>query len=171
MIRLTRADLQSVKMESLRSYAAGEEGGFFGKAEHYRLLAHLSTLFSGKTIFDIGTHHGNSALALSYGGSQVESFDVVDMVGGRPRPANVRYHLEDIFDPAIRERWRSQLLDSSIIFIDVDPHHGICEHEMVRWLQDNGYSGLIGTGPAPVSWRSASESSSRTMRISATGRS
>jgi len=34
--------------------------------EHYRLLANISTYFNNKTLLDIGTFKGGSALALSY---------------------------------------------------------------------------------------------------------
>ena len=41
---------------------------FFGDCgrQHYNLLAYISTLYNGIDIFDIGTHRGSSALALSY---------------------------------------------------------------------------------------------------------
>jgi hypothetical protein len=141
-MRLTRADLKKVDLERLRPFVAnGSE--FFGRTEHYRLLAHLSTRFPDKPIVDIGTHQGDSALALSYGGAPVDSFDVVDKVRGRPRPLNVRYRLDNLYTPEGRERWKTKLLDSSVILIDIDPHEGSREYEMVRWLQTAGYRGLI----------------------------
>lgn len=141
-MRLTRSDLKVVDLERLRPFVANSDE-FFGRAQHYRLLAYLSTLESGRPIVDVGTHHGDSALALSYGGAVVESFDVVDKVRGRPRPPNVHYHSDDLFTEAGREKWKDTLLASSIILIDVDPHEGTREYGLVRWLQENGYRGLI----------------------------
>lgn len=141
-MRLTRSSLQKVDLESLRPYVTNSSD-FYGKSEHYRLLAYLSTCFQGKRIFDIGTHLGDSALALSYGGSPVESFDIVDMVGGRARPSNVRFHKQDLFNQRVREEWKPKLLDSSMIFIDIAPHEGLREYEMIEWLQQSGYRGLI----------------------------
>lgn len=142
-MRLTRADLAKIDLEPLRRYAANPDE-FFGRQQHYRLLAHLPLLLPfGKTVIDIGTHQGDSALALSYAARRVESFDVVDKTNGRPRPENVHYHLEDLFDPETRERWRRTLLNSGIIVIDIDPHEGTREYELVKWLHENDYRGLI----------------------------
>lgn len=141
-MRLTRSSLQEVDLESLRPYVTSASD-FYGKSEHYRLLAQLSTMVPDKPIFDIGTHLGDSALALSYGGRAVESFDVVDKVSGRKYPKNVRFHRDDLFSAAGREKWKKKLLDSSIILIDVDPHEGSREYDLVCWLQVEGYRGLI----------------------------
>lgn len=142
VIRLTQADVQAVNLARLRTLVA-HPIEFFGRREHYRLLAHLSTLAPGRPIFDVGTHHGDSALALSYGGGPVESFDVVDKVAGRARPPNVRYHADDLFTEAGREKWRVELLASSVVLIDVDPHEGTRERALVSWLEEHEYRGII----------------------------
>ena len=52
---------------------------FYGDCgrQHYRLLSYLSTLFNNSDIFDIGTHRGSSAMALSYNPTnKVYSFDI-----------------------------------------------------------------------------------------------
>jgi hypothetical protein len=146
MTMLTKKNVEYVNLESLRPYVRGDET-FFQAAgkQHYRLLASLSTWFYGRTIFDIGTNAGLSALALSYGASNnVESFDLVDNV---PLPAklrtNVRYHIGNLFEPEFREAWAGSLLESALIFIDIDPHEGVLEMEMVKWLRDNDYKGII----------------------------
>jgi hypothetical protein len=142
-VHLTRADLAAVDLRPLEPLAA-DRAEFTGRGEHYRLLAHLSARVDrSKPVVDVGTHRGDSALALSYGGALVRSFDVVDKTQGRPRPANVVYHLDDLFDPVRRDYWRQTLLDSSIVFIDVDPHEGTREYALVRYLQESGYRGII----------------------------
>jgi hypothetical protein len=142
-MRLTRALLDAVDLEPLRPYVANPTQ-FFGEREHYRLLALLS-LHAGpaRTIIDIGTHQGDSALALSLGGARVESFDLLDKTGEQGAPDNVDYNLCDLFDPKTRETWRSMLLESALILIDIDPHEGTRELEMVEWLHRNDYHGVI----------------------------
>lgn len=141
-MRITRSDLLTVDLGRLRPLVATPEE-FFASGEHYRLLAHLSTRVRGGPIVDVGTHRGDSALALSYGGGRVFSLDVEDRAGGRPHPDNVTRHIDDVFTPAGRARWESILLGSSIIFVDVDPHDGERERELVKWLQGRDYRGLI----------------------------
>lgn len=155
-MRLSRVLLEKVDLEPLRPYVANPEE-FFGRREHYRLLALLSLHVPLEgTIIDIGTHQGDSALALSLGGAKVETFDIVHNVPLlKPIPAhNLRpelaapggpifYNRGDLWDPRYREKWRSVLLESALIFIDVDPHEGTRELEMVEWLQANDYRGAI----------------------------
>jgi len=140
-MRLGRADLEAVDLERLRPFVRGE--AFFWNQEHYRLLAHLSTRVGDGTVIDIGTHLGDSALALSVGGARVESFDIVDNVCGRPSPPNVHRTLADLWSPAVRETWKRTLLDSPLIVLDIDPHEGTCEIEFVRWLEKNQYNGIL----------------------------
>ena len=144
-MRLTRAALEGVDLERLRPFVEGpNSAAFFDRREHYRLLALLSTLvLPGKTIVDIGTCYGDSALALSYGGRFVQSFDIEDRVGDRSFPGNIRRNIADLFDPTTRESFHDTLLDSGLILIDIAPHAGKQEYELVRWLQENDYRGLI----------------------------
>lgn len=46
--------------------------------EHYKLLAWISTQFKKGTIVEVGCHEGAGALALSFGGRKVETFDLMD---------------------------------------------------------------------------------------------
>lgn len=145
-MKITRQAVDSVDFEHLRPVVGASEW-FYERPgrEAHRLLAYLSTLFSGKTIFDIGTHLGDSALALSYNETNhVQSFDVLGKVSPTRRARkNVTWNLGDLFDPDHRARWAPQLLASPLIYIDIDPHHGVQEYELVQWLRDNQYTGII----------------------------
>jgi hypothetical protein len=142
-MRLTRADLDRVDLEPLRPYVASPDE-FFGRREHYRLLAALSLKIPPtETIFDIGTHLGDSALALSIGGATVESFDVGARAYGRPHPPNVFHNICDLWCGEARAAWRYTLLKSALICIDIDPHEGTRELELVEWLRANDYRGII----------------------------
>ena len=140
-MNLSPSDVERVDLEPLRPFAAGE--GFFWNQEHYKLLAHLSTRVQKGTGFDIGTHLGDSALALSVGGARVESFDITDNVRGRELPPNVHRNLVDLWSPEARETWKTQLLDSPLIVLDIDPHEGTREYGFVRWLEENRYAGIV----------------------------
>jgi len=111
--------------------------------QHYRLLAELSLQFYEKTIIDIGTHKGMSALALSYNTTnKVLSFDIVDKPD-RPQRNNIYYMIEDVLSGEGQERWKTTILESPLIFLDIDPHEGTREYAFYEWLRDNQYKGLV----------------------------
>jgi predicted O-methyltransferase YrrM len=140
-------ELRGLSLESLRQEGASvtwEE--FLGRPgrEHYALLAHLSTRFSGRDLFDIGTHKGASALALSYAPeNRVLSFDVESGRYELPRRDNVEYHVCDLWSEEGRALWRERLLASAFVFLDIDPHEGARELEFVAWLRQEGYRGFV----------------------------
>jgi len=117
--------------------------------EHYKLLAYLSTLFDGKDIFDIGTHTGNSAVALSYNPTNtVHSFDVLNNYYTEASQSiksisTIQVYLSNIMNAETRTPWTTRLLASPLIFLDIHPHDGFLEHEFYQWLLDNGFQGLF----------------------------
>lgn len=132
-------------LDELRPYAR-ENPEFYDVAgrEHYRLLAYLSTKVRGN-IFDVGTHRGASALALSFNPENtVLSFDVVE----KTHPVvdqrrNIHRFVRDLWDPTVRFIYRTALLGSPLILLDVDPHEGEREREFLDWLDDNEYKGIV----------------------------
>jgi hypothetical protein len=48
-----------------------------------------------------------------------------------------------LFDANTREKWRSKILESSLVFVDIDPHEGRREYELLSWLRSSGYQGLV----------------------------
>lgn len=142
-MRIGRAEVDAVDVERLRPFVSAPVE-FYAPAgrEHYRLLAYLSTFFNRRTIIDVGTHHGDSAAALSYEPTnKIESFDVVRKA--TKKPDNVTYHIADLTDPEARRGWAEMLLASALIFIDIDPHEGSRELAFVAWLKEAGYGGII----------------------------
>ena len=122
-----------------------EWNGPAGK-EHYRLLVFMAQHLENKTIVDIGTHKGASALALSQGRrSQVHSFDISHQVA--PSLVNslssVHFHVDDCLSPQGLEKYRDLLLASNLIFVDVDPHEGHSEFGLYSFLRDNHYQGFL----------------------------
>jgi hypothetical protein len=112
--------------------------------EHYKLLAWLAAKYQGRDIFDIGTHRGASALALSAGSgtNQIYSFDLEHKYP-LPRPANVTYSTDNLMEEAGYSQWREKLLGSAFIFLDIDPHEGTRELVFIDKLRQEGYAGFI----------------------------
>jgi hypothetical protein len=119
--------------------------------EHYRLLARLASWIDGGTIIDIGTHHGLSAAALACGNpsNRVVTFDVADFITGAAarerfdRLPNVERSMDNLWEAEARERWRDTLVGARLILLDVEPHGGEMEMQLLRWLDDQGYAGLL----------------------------
>ena len=111
--------------------------------QHYRLLESLASEHSYCTFFDIGTHKGMSALALSSNPSNiVRSFDLIEKPG-RPEKTNIHYYTDDLMSRDGRAKWGSQILTSPVIFLDIDPHEGTREYAFYEWLRDNNYGGTL----------------------------
>jgi hypothetical protein len=114
--------------------------------QHYKLLAYLSTLFNDKHIVEIGTHLGESAIALSYNPNNlVYTFDILDKVSqDKKQVENIRFIIDDIMtNYESREKWKTIVLSSAFIFLDVDPHNGFMEYEFILFLKENNYDGFI----------------------------
>jgi len=143
--------LSSITLETYRSIDGLDTNEFFNGPgnQHYKLLAYLSTLFKGKELFDIGTHMGNSAVALSYNpANTVHSFDIQNgqlnkTSQGPTSIANIQFHLCDLMHAATRTPWAERLLASPLIFLDIDSHEGSMEYAFYQWLLDNQYQGLL----------------------------
>lgn len=119
--------------------------GPLGK-EHYKLLSYFSTLFTGATIIDIGTHRGSSALALSYNtANTVYTFDIMDKVVNTKirEKENIVFSMDNLFDAAGQEKWTATILSAPFIFLDVDPHNGTMEMEFYTFLKKIGYTGFV----------------------------
>jgi hypothetical protein len=104
------------------------------------LYSYLAEKVNDSLILDIGTRFGGSAIALSSNPTNtVISYDVIPwQTHAQLRKDNILLRIGDF------------MLDStvdyskvSIIMIDVDPHDGIQEPPMLRYLEDVGWSGLL----------------------------
>ncbi len=114
--------------------------------QHYRLLAYLSTLYNNTSIIEIGTHLGESAMALSYNPTNtIYTFDIVDKVSNEKKTVeNISYQIGDlIYDRTYFDKWKEIILGSPFIFMDVDPHNGIMEIDFYNYLKEIGYTGYL----------------------------
>jgi len=121
---------------------------FLDKAgrEHYRLLGYISTLYMDRDIFDIGTHTGCSAFALAFNETnRIHSFDLCKKVSD-PKilsRSNISFNICNLLDAEERTPWLVRLVNSPIIFLDIDPHNGILEYQFYEFLRDQNYQGLL----------------------------
>jgi predicted O-methyltransferase YrrM len=120
--------------------------------EHYKLFAGISKQYINCNILEIGTHHGNSAVALGYGllsnnNIKIKTYDIKPFLKPECKlffgKFNIKYNLLNLFDEDIREKHKEYILSNDIIFIDIDPHEGVLEYEMYCWLKNNDFNGLI----------------------------
>ncbi len=117
--------------------------------EHYKLLAYLSLQFNNKIIIDIGTHKGYSASALGYNNTNtVYTFDICDKLSTDEKNVmwynnNVIFNTDNLFDNNILNKWKDTILNSSLIFLDIDPHDGYDEYEFYKWLKESDYKGIL----------------------------
>lgn len=128
-------DITSVKQLAINRHDMEHEAGH----SPHNLYAYMSLLFNNTTILDIGTNRGNSALSLSWNSTnQVESYDLVNHVQGVIKKDNIKFNIGNFMtDTSIP--WHNVKL----ILIDVDPHDGIQEVEMMKYLDQMGWTGLL----------------------------
>jgi len=115
---LSKDHLNSIDFSRYKKYDLDIGNEYFyleaGK-EHYRLLAHLSTLMNNRVFLDVGTNHGCSALALGY--NPQNRIHTVDIVNNRKekfkKEGNITFHLGDANEMLTGVR-------PSIAFLDAD---------------------------------------------------
>lgn len=115
------------------------QGPFQGQPgeEHYKLLAHLSTLFNDTIIVDIGTDAGCSAMALSYNPSnRVISFDLENRRRSDIQLPNVEFRVRDAL-----QDWQ-EWIGSPLISLDV-AHEGDYEAIFYEFLTKSAFNGLL----------------------------
>lgn len=105
----------------------------------YVLYSHLAKQFKNTIILDVGTGGGGSSKSLADNlHNKVISFDVSKRMD-IPMSPNVEYRIGDFM--------KDDTIDYSIvsiIMIDVDPHDGIQEKEMVKFLEEEKkWSGIL----------------------------
>jgi beta-1,4-mannosyl-glycoprotein beta-1,4-N-acetylglucosaminyltransferase len=108
--------------------------------EHYRLLSSLSLNYKNKTILDIGTYKGNSALALSYNNTNnVISFDIEkDTTCLNNKSKNISF----IVDNILQEKYVQNILNTPLIVLDTN-HDGTFEKIFFEHLVQIKYKGLV----------------------------
>jgi hypothetical protein len=145
---ITLEDLKTLDYDVYKNIVGDEnEIDFFSSPgkEHYKLLSFFSTLFNNSNIIDIGTHLGHSSLALSYNKSNtIYTFDTVDKIRpGIKNTENIKFCMDNLFDKNIFNKWKDVILSCPFIFLDVNPHNGTMETEIIGYLKEINYDGFI----------------------------
>ena len=105
----------------------------------FKLYAYLSTLFNNKIILDVGTEYGNSALSFSYNESnKVISYNIIEQGASSISKENITWKVMDF-----RNDDTIDYDNVEVICIDVDPHDGKQEVEMIQFLKDKKWSGIL----------------------------
>lgn len=148
-LELTRAKVNEYDLSHFHKYVTGHRNERFfnmlAGQEHYRLLAYISSqLPPNSTVYDIGTYLGYSALALSYN-SQVKviTYDITDHLTPERKEVlrshpNIEYRIGDCINDA-----HDIVKNTKVVLIDVDPHDGIKEANILSSLVRNDFKGLI----------------------------
>lgn len=142
-MELVYENINSVDLTELSRLIKNNEhrGYFLGNAgvEHYKLIAHISTMFENSNLLDIGTYKGNSSLAMSYNTSnRIHSFDLNDLKDLYEFPTNVNYYIDNV----LNGNYRDLILSSPFILVDTY-HDGIFEKQFHTYLKENNYLGYL----------------------------
>lgn len=146
---IKKSEVDGIKLETLVKYLSHDINQFLiPNGEPYMLYAYLSTLFTNTTILDVGTRMGLSALAFSYNNSnKVISYDLVEQGASNIKKENVEFKIVDF-----RNDESLNYQNISIISIDVDPHDGIQEREMLSFLREKNWNGLLVLDDILTNW-------------------
>lgn len=112
--------------------------------EPYRLEAFLAKELQNSTPhIDIGTYTGLSALALSCDPNQkVVTYDVRDWIpDDKELTVKTKPNIEMRLLDCCREI--EELCKAKLILLDIDPHDGIEERNIVQQLKKHGFKGIL----------------------------
>jgi predicted O-methyltransferase YrrM len=139
-IRIDKDAVRTLDVSALEEQSINPNDWLTAGQSEYRLYAWLSSQFDNTTILDVGTRTGGSALALSYNDkNQVISYDLVEQgASSAIKKENITFKIQDF-----REDDTLDWDNVSIIMIDVDPHDGVQEVEMMEFLNDKGWKGIM----------------------------
>ena len=140
---LTEAALNAIDMIPIQSAAFEDVHNFISMkagVEHYRLLTHIALHNNNIKIIDLGTYKGWSALALAANPSnRVISYDIVDLFekSDLQQKPNITYKIKNFLDDL------DELDGVSLIMLDIDPHDGVQERQIIETLLARHFRGVV----------------------------
>ena len=138
---LTNEFIDSFDLSHLEKLSINMQDNFLFPSGNspFKLYAYLSTLFNNKIILDVGTEYGNSALSFSYNESnKVISYNIIEQGASSISKENITWKVMDF-----RNDDTIDYDNVEVICIDVDPHDGKQEVEMIQFLKDKKWSGIL----------------------------
>lgn len=138
-IKIVKKDIVNFDLSKLDKYGQKENiRDSVAGTEAYKFYAYLGTLVNDTTIIEVGTRHGDSALATAYNDSnKVISFDIQYCGSDSIKKNNLEFVIGNFMEHGIN--WS----DVDVIIIDVDPHDAIKEEVFLRYLIDQKWEGLL----------------------------
>lgn len=103
--------------------------------EHYKLLAWISSQVKKGSIVEVGCHEGAGALALSYSGRKVETFDLMDKCHPKIKEV-VKFTLAEGFNSLEAAK------KAKVVFVDAI-HSGVFELEFLQELMKENNKPVI----------------------------
>ena len=138
-IQIDKDAIRDLDVSQLESISLNKNDWLSAGQSEYRLYSWLSTQFDKSIILDVGTRTGGSALALSYNeNNKVISYDLQEQGASQIQRDNIEFKIQDF-----REDDSLNWDHVSIIMLDVDPHDGVQEEEMMEFLEDKGWKGIL----------------------------
>ena len=142
ILKATKEQLNSIEFDSYRDSFLKKgypNNWFFMEAgeEHYRLLAYIGSLYKSKTLLDIGSYQGNSAIALAHSGNKIISYDLASQpIISKIKKDNISFEIGNILDN------NNLILSSPFIMLDTYDD-GTFEQEFVDYVIKINYKGLV----------------------------
>ena len=138
-IQIDQDEVRDLDVSQLEAISLNKNDWLSAGQSEYRLYAWLSSQFDKSIILDVGTRTGGSALALSHNeNNQVISYDLQEQGASQIKKNNIEFKIQDF-----REDDSLNWDHVSIIMLDVDPHDGVQEEEMMEFLEDKGWKGIL----------------------------
>ena len=138
-IQIDKDEVRDLDVSQLEAISLNKNDWLSAGQSEYRLYAWLSSQFDKSIILDVGTRTGGSALALSHNeNNQVISYDLQEHGASQIKKNNIEFKIQDF-----REDDSLNWDHVSIIMLDVDPHDGVQEEEMMEFLEDKGWKGIL----------------------------
>ena len=138
-IQIDKDEVRDLDVSQLEAISLNKNDWLSAGQSEYRLYAWLSSQFDKSIILDVGTRTGGSALALSHNeNNQVISYDLQEQGASQIKKNNIEFKIQDF-----REDDSLNWDHVSIIMLDVDPHDGVKEDEMMEFLEDKGLKGIL----------------------------
>ena len=138
-IQIDKDEVRDLDVSQLEAISLNKNDWLSAGQSEYRLYAWLSSQFDKSIILDVGTRTGGSALALSHNeNNQVISYDLQEQGASQIQRDNIEFKIQDF-----REDDSINWDHVSIIMLDVDPHDGVQEEEMMEFLEDKGWKGIL----------------------------
>ena len=145
ILSVTKEKLNAINFDKYQetfSFDGYPNSWFFMEAgqEHYRLLVYIGSLFKNKVLLDIGTYHGNSAIALANNKSNsIISYDIeAQPIVSKVKFDNIAFQIGNILELSHADT----ILKCPFIMLDTY-HNGDFEEEFVNYLHEMKYKGLV----------------------------